>query len=180
MPNDIKQKESELSVNKSKRIIVKVKDNSIRIAIPGKTFNQIRDRVERAVYSTKKSEMKKAIYKGLRGHGILIRIFLQNELNAYYEEYANQKGLDTKGTYPYITNYREQEGSLELFYDITVTLAAQTLFIMIEPMVKDVANGFNQWVKKKLEECLHSKDEEKRPTIAVEDGGISKPKESKK
>lgn len=154
--------ELEVRGNTSNRIKVKVEDFYIRIDIPSKTFSQIRNIVERAVYPSKKSEYKKAIYKSLRGQEVLIRIFIQNELNAFYEEFSKEKGLKANSEYPYITNYREKEGSIESIFDLFIfVILEKTVESMIgpvvEPIVEELVERFKTRLKIRLEELLQDK-----------------------
>ena len=131
------------------------KECCIRIDIPGKTFAQIRLKVERAVYPSKKSALKKAIFKTLRGEGVLIRIFIQNELNSYYEEFITSKDLKNSN-YPYIKNYREQEGRIESFFDIVMFWGVEKIAeAAINTLVEDFIIGFKKRIKKKLEDLLN-------------------------
>ena len=154
--------ELEVRGNISNRIKVKVEDFYIRIDIPDKTFSQIRNIVERAVYPSKKSAYKKAIYKSLRGQEVLIRIFIQNELNAFYKDFAIEKGLEANSEYPYIKNYREQEGSIESLFDLVIIIilektAESMIRPIVEPIVEELVERFKLWIKNRLEELLKGK-----------------------
>lgn len=174
--------ELEVRGHKSKKVKVIVKDTYIRIDIPGKTYIQIRDIVEKAVYPSKKSAYKKAIYKSFKGQEVLIRIFIQNELNAFYEEFAKEKGLEIKAEYPYIKNYREHEGCIESIFDIVIIFLIEktvesVVRSIVEPIVEELVRKFKEWIKHRLEERLKGKvgreeikvDEKKTEDIVSEE-----------
>ena len=148
------------------------KECCIRIDIPGKSFAQIRLKVEKAVYPSKKSALKKAIFKTLSGEGVLIRIFIQNELNSYYEEFITSKEL--KGSYyPYIKNYREQEGCIESFFDIIMIWGVgKVAEAFINTLVEDFVNGFKERIKRKLEDLLNPEGKSDCIIIDITNGKV--------
>lgn len=146
----------------------------IRIDIPGKTFSQIRNVVEKAVYPTRKFAYQYKITRVLQGKiRVLIpkranisqeqkpiKTFIQNELNTFYKEFVKEKELKPEITFK-IVNYREQEGSFKVLFDIIIIFLKKAGEAIIEVAAEELMTMFIKWIKSRLDELLKDKVDKK-------------------
>lgn len=148
---------------KKQTIAVCTYNCNLKIDIPGKTFTQIKKRVERATYLpkicfkiTKQNGRTPTITLALikLSHHVPTKSFLQYELDNYCNKYA--KKIKPKVAFcARIKNYNEREGCFEILWDIAVYIADRIPDTIIDNTIGLIMASFYIYIKKKLKNKLN-------------------------
>ena len=163
MPKRFKDKEPNEPSKGVQKIVVGVKKTGktgeqmkmtkchIRIDKSGKSFKQIRGRLERAIFPKRNTPLAKSIFKTLSGNGIIIKGFIQECLADYFKEFMIQNGRNI-GDYPFVKNYSEKPACIDITFNIVFAPS-------FEPLMELFVKAFIAVLMKKLAEKLISKDD---------------------
>lgn len=147
MPERFKSKDKKPQKS-IKTVTLKKKECCIRIEIQGKSFEQIRERLERGVTPKRKSPIEKALFELYKGKEHFIKLFIQEKLHSFYEDYMKERGIAIKH-YPIILNYSERKACVEIFFNIAIDPSLEPIFedlvkLFMAYLIKEFADRINK------------------------------------
>lgn len=159
---------------------------SLKIAIPGKTFKQVKAKAERALYTPKVHFKQIRVIGDLRTltlarikspHRVSIKTFLQEELNSYCNNYIKKNNLQIV-FHTYIENYEEHAGCIETNFDLVVCMAKTILDESTRELVRSlILPLIAKFIPHVMGELKKRIDPKNRSNCSVED--ISNKKDDK-